>query len=58
MNVAMTIDEFHTLLASAPERDKNPLLEAVHKLTAIDEPKAIAALAEEAGPIWTSWRAV
>ena len=58
MNVAITIDEFHTLLASAPERDKNPLLEAVHKLTAIKEPAEIAALAEEAGPIWADWRAV
>jgi hypothetical protein len=56
MNSVMTIQEFHALLTS--EKEANPLLEALHKLTAIEEPEDIRALAEEAGPIWSNWSAV
>ena len=58
MNVAMTIEGFHTLLTAESEREDSPLLEVLRKLTTIQDPADIAALAEEEGPIWTDWRSV
>jgi hypothetical protein len=58
VNVAMTIEGFHTLLTAESEREGSPLLEALHKLTMIQDPADIAALAEEDGPVWTDWRSV
>jgi hypothetical protein len=56
MDVAMTIEEFHALLTS--ERAENPLVEALRKLTAIEEPEDIAALAVESPIHWGDWNAV
>jgi hypothetical protein len=56
MNSVMTIQEFHALLTS--EKEANPLLEALHKLTAIQEPEDIRALEAVEAPIWSNWAAV
>jgi hypothetical protein len=56
MDVAMTIEEFHALLTS--EREESPLVEALRKLTAIEEPEDIATLAVEEPFVWGDWREV
>ena len=58
MNMAMTVEAFHTLLTSASEREESSLLRALRALTTIQKPEDIAALAEEDGPVWTNWRSV
>jgi len=56
MDMAMTINEFRALLVS--EQEDRPLVDALRKLTAIEDPEEIAALAEEEGIVWTAWAAV
>jgi len=58
MNKAMTIEEFHALLTTESEKDDNPLLKALRKLMATEEPEDITALAEDDPDGWSDWRAV
>ena len=58
MNKTMTIEEFHALLTTESERDGSPLLTALHKLTAIEEPEGITVLAEEDAANWQAWEEV
>ena len=58
MNKAMTIEEFHALLTTESEKDDNPLLKALRKLMAIEEPEDITALAEDDRSSWSNWTGV
>ncbi len=56
MDMALTIEEFHELLTS--EENGSPLLEALRKLTTIEEPDDITALAAEPLQNWAGWGGV
>lgn len=56
MDMALTIEGFHELLTS--EENDSPLLEALRKLTTIEEPENITELAEEPVHNWVGWGAV
>ncbi len=55
MDTLMTIEEFNAKLSS--EEENSPLVTALRKLTGIEKPEDIIALAEEAST-WESWNAV
>ena len=57
MDMSMTIEEFNAVLTSESEENDSPLLMALRKLTAIEEPEDITALASDAS-VWTSWHDV
>jgi hypothetical protein len=56
MDMSLTIEEFNALLTS--EKDDSPLLAALRKLTAIQEPEDITKLAADPLQSWWAWNAV
>ena len=56
MDMSLTIEDFNALLTS--EEDESPLLTALRKLTAIEEPEDITKLAADPLQSWTEWAAV
>ena len=56
MDMSLTIEEFNALLTS--EKDDSPLLTALRKLTAIEEPEDITKLAADPLQNWMGWGAV
>jgi hypothetical protein len=57
MDMSMTIEEFNALLTSESEKDDSPLLTALRKLTTIEKPEDITALADDFYT-WTDWATV
>ena len=55
MNTAMSIQEFNALLKS---EQKDELLELLRKLTALEKPEDVRAMARGIGPLvtWQGWR--
>lgn len=56
MATSVTIEEFHALLTS--EKENNPLLEALRKLTTIEAPERIRLLKADEMVEWTGWAEV
>lgn len=57
MDMSMTIEEFNALLTSESEKDDSQLLTALRKLTTIEKPEDITALADDSY-VWTDWATV
>lgn len=52
LNASITIEEFNALLTS--DAEQSPLLEALRKLTAIEKPEDVLALADTLSG-WSGW---
>lgn len=53
MEAILTIDQFNTLLHS--EKVENPLLTAIFKLTAVENPEDLAKATAEEAALWAYW---